>query len=513
MRNTGDRLKECRIMKGLSRGEMSEMLHVSTDYLARLETGTQPVTYRIIEKVAKLEGWNSDYILHGIDNNNPFSELHTLCPDFRKKVFIRNLLCLFDSMLQFGYKKERVVAYYHRMILEIVNGMELDVPDNVRTGYTLTEIRRIHDMNKKDMANVLGISERSYCTLENGLSRPDIKILQIVYDMYGFNVQYFLTRNPLDCEAVEIYRTDQQVLNTLTDIQDGCWINMVDPTSKELEQIAERFEIEPEDISSALDEEESSRISLEDGYTVILVDIPTPEVRHEKKMYTTIPLGIILKSEAIITVCKVDTPIINYFVRNKVKEFSTKKKMRFIYQMLFRSAFVYQANLRLIDKKRIEIEERVDGDTSDTDLIELHELESTLVYFATSLRANSIVLERLRRYKRLEQYPEDMELLEDVMVEYQQAIEMTTIYRDVIDGTRELMSSVIDSKLNNVMKYLTSITIVMAIPTIISGIYGMNVGGEWMPFAKTPFGFEIISGIILLICIIVLWVLRKKKML
>ena len=226
---------------------------------------------------------------------------------------------------------------------------------------------------------------------------------------------------------VEIYRTDQQVLSTLDDIQEGCWINMVDPTNKEIEQIAKRFEIEPEDIASALDEEESSRISLEDGYTVILVDIPTPEVRHEKKMYTTIPLGIILKSEAIITVCKIDTPIINYFVRNKVKEFSTKKKMRFIYQMLFRSAFVYQANLRLIDKKRIEIEERVDGDTSDTDLIELHELESTLVYFATSLRANSIVLERLRRYKRLEQYPEDMELLEDVMVEYQQAIEMTTI--------------------------------------------------------------------------------------
>ena len=106
-----------------------------------------------------------------------------------------------------------------------------------------------------------------------------------------------------------------------------------------------------------------------------------------------------------------------------------------------------------------------------------------------------------------------MELLEDVMVEYQQAIEMTTIYRDVIDGTRELMSSVIDSKLNNVMKYLTSITIVMAIPTIISGIYGMNVAGEWMPFAKTPFGFEIISGIKLLICLVVLWVLRKKKML
>ena len=146
-------------------------------------------------------------------------------------------------------------------------------------------------------------------------------------------------------------------------------------------------------------------------------------------------------------------------------------------------------------------------------LVELHELESTLVYFATSLRSNSIVLERLRRYKRLEQYPEDMELLEDVTVEYQQAIEMTSIYRDIIDGTRELLSSVIDNRLNNVMKYLTSITIVMAIPTIISGIYGMNVDGEWMPLAHTPYGFGIICGIILLICAVTMWVLKKKKML
>ena len=178
-----------------------------------------------------------------------------------------------------------------------------------------------------------------------------------------------------------------------------------------------------------------------------------------------------------------DTPVLNYFVRNKLKEFSTKKKMRFIYEMMFRSAMLYQAYLRGIDKKRTEIEERVGDDTHDTDIIELHELESTLVYFATSLRANSIVLERLRRYKRLEQYPEDMELLEDVTVEYQQAIEMTSIYRDIIDGTRELLSSVINNRLNNVMKILASITIVMAIPTIISGIYGMNVAGEWMPLS------------------------------
>jgi magnesium transporter len=312
---------------------------------------------------------------------------------------------------------------------------------------------------------------------------------------------------------VDIYKTDNKVLSKLDNIEDGCWINMVNPTSSELSLVSGYFDIDADDLATALDEEESSRISLEDGYTLILVDIPTPEVRHEKKMYTTIPLGIILKNDAIITICREETPVLTYFVRNKLKDFSTKKKMRFIYEMMFRSAMLYQAYLRGIDKKRTEIEERVGDDTHDTDIIELHELESTLVYFATSLRSNSIVLERLRRYKRLEQYPEDMELLEDVTVEYQQAIEMTTIYRDIIDGTRELLASVMDNRLNTVMKYLTSITLVTTIPTIISGIYGMNLDERWVPFAKVPFGFEIVCGIIVIICVITLWILHKKKML
>ena len=214
-----------------------------------------------------------------------------------------------------------------------------------------------------------------------------------------------------------------------------------------------------------------------------------------------------------MTVCTDDTPVLQNFVNNRVKEFSTKKKMRFVYQILFRTATNYQMNLRVIDKKRTEIEERIGKNTEDIDLIDLHELESTLVYFATSLRANGVVLDRLTRYKRLEQYPEDKELLGDVIVENRQAIEMTSIYRDIINGTRELMSSVIDNRLNNVMKYLTSITIVMAIPTVISGIYGMNVNEKWMPFANTPHGFLIICIITLLICIITMLFLRKKKML
>lgn len=312
---------------------------------------------------------------------------------------------------------------------------------------------------------------------------------------------------------IKYFKTEKQRIYEQEKAEDGVWIQMIQPSMEECENISELLDVDIDDIRAALDEEESSRIELEDGYTLILVDIPTVEIRHETQTYTTIPLGIILTQDVIVTVCTEETPILQLFVQNRVREFSTKKKLRFVYQILFKTAANYQAYLRSIDKKRTEIEERIGSDTVDTDLIDLHELESTLVYFATSLRANAVVLDRLTRYKRLEQYPEDKELLEDVIVENRQAIEMTSIYRDIIDGTRELMSSVIDNRLNNVMKYLTSITIVLAIPTVISGIYGMNVNERWMPFANTPHGFLIICVITVLICIITMLVLRKKKML
>jgi magnesium transporter len=311
---------------------------------------------------------------------------------------------------------------------------------------------------------------------------------------------------------VRYFKTDDRQIHEEESIQTGVWVQMINPSVAEGQMVADALNVDIEDVLAALDEEESSRIELQDGYTLILVDIPTIEIRHEKESYTTVPLGIILTSDEIVTVCTEDTPVLQAFLNNRVKEFSTKKKLRFVYQILYRISVLYQSDLRIIDKMRTDIEERVGDDTEDVDLIALHELESTLVYFATSLRANSVVLDRLTRYKRLEQYPEDKELLDDVIVENRQAIEMTGIYRDIINGTRELMSSIIDNRLNNVMKYLTSITIVLAIPTVISGLYGMNVAGEGMPFSASKWGFTIICLLTLLVCIITMRVLRRKKM-
>ena len=286
---------------------------------------------------------------------------------------------------------------------------------------------------------------------------------------------------------VKYYMTDDREIHEEKEIHSGVWVQMVNPSVSEGQMVADALNVDIEDVLAALDEEESSRVELQDGYTLILVDIPSIEMRHEKESYTTIPLGIILTPDEIVTVCTEETPVLQAFLNNRVREFSTKKKLRFVYQILYRVCVLYQSDLRIIDKMRTEIEERVGNDTEEVDLIALHELESTLVYFATSLRANS--------------------------VENQQAIEMTGIYRDIINGTRELMSSVIDNRLNNVMKYLTSITIVMAIPTVISGLYGMNVDGRGMPFANSVWGFLIICFVTLFVCVLTMFVLRKKKML
>ncbi len=309
------------------------------------------------------------------------------------------------------------------------------------------------------------------------------------------------------------YISEQGKLKEITENLPGMWINLTAPTQEETLDISKQFDIDLSDVRAALDEEESSRVDVNDGYVLIIFDIPTLEIRHNQEAYTTIPLGIIWTDTALISICSVETPVLKHFLINTIKDFTTKKQVRFTYQILYRTSTLYQSYLRIIDRRRLEMEERMGGATEDADIINLHELESNLVYFDTSLRANRLVVDRLTRYSGVKKFPEDQELLDDLIIENQQAIEMTQIYRDILKGTRELMTTVINNRLNNIMKYLASITIVMAIPTIISGLFGMNVDGRWMPFSNTPFGFGIICGITALICAIVLFVLRKRKML
>ena len=307
-----------------------------------------------------------------------------------------------------------------------------------------------------------------------------------------------------------IYITEGGRLTEIGTYTPGCWIKLTEPTADECTLVSERFDVELADVRAALDEDESSRVVTEEGYTLILLDIPTHEVKNIALSYTTIPLGIIIKDDTVITVCAKETPVLADFINQKIRTFSTKKRKRFSCQIIYNNCIVYQNLLRTIDRKRNEIEEKINRNMEDSDLINLHYLESNLVYFATSLRANASVLDRIKRYGILKEHEEDEELLDDTIIENMQAIETKKIYQDIIKGTSELFSTVINNSLNVVMKFLTSITIVMALPTIIAGIWGMNVS---LPFEYNQYGFWIVLGITAFACIAMFIILKKKKML
>ena len=288
---------------------------------------------------------------------------------------------------------------------------------------------------------------------------------------------------------IRIFRTIDGSVHQISEAQEGSWIALTDPTATEILEISEKYNIDADDLRAPLDEEERSRIEVEDNYTLILVDIPVTEERNDKDWYITIPLSIIVTDEMIFTVCLEDSPILSAFMDGRVRNFYTYKRTRFILQILYKNASMFLHYLRIIDKKSEMVETKLHKSQRNQELIELLELEKSLVYFTTSLRANEVVLEKLLKVDRIKQYPEDEDLLEDVIVENKQAIEMANIYSGVLSGTMDAFASVISNNQNIVMKFLAIVTMVMSIPTMIFSAYGMNVNSKGMPFANDPMGF------------------------
>lgn len=308
---------------------------------------------------------------------------------------------------------------------------------------------------------------------------------------------------------ITIYRSDEEGnFDEVKTPEEGCWINVVRPSGEELEEISAVTEIGVDDLKAPLDVEERSRLEIENDYSMILVDIPSHD---DEDHYETIPLGIYLTKKLIITICLQDSSILRAFSKQRVKEFYTFKRTRFLFQILYRNATSYLRYLRIIDRKSDKIEEKLQLSQKNSELLELMQLEKSLVYFTTSLRSNEVVLERLLRTDKIKKYPDDEDLLEDVIIENKQAIEMANIYSGILNGVMGTFASVISNNQNVVMKILATMTIVLSIPTIISGFYGMNFDN--IPFAHEPLGFVITMGISFLISGGVAFALYKKKLL
>ena len=308
---------------------------------------------------------------------------------------------------------------------------------------------------------------------------------------------------------IEIFKTIDERLVTLDKFEEGAWINLINPTEEEVQYISENLKIDSDYLKAALDEEESSRIETDEGCTLIVVDIPLAEANGKTSKYITIPLGIIINESFIVTVCLKENQVTKEFIEKKTKGFYTFKKTRFFLQILYKNATKYLLYLKQIDKLSHLIENKLHRSTKNKELIQLLELEKSLVYFSTSLRANEVVLEKMLRTESVKSYPDDAELLEDTIIENKQAIEMARIYSDILSGTMDAFASVISNNLNIVMKFLASVTIVMAIPTMIASYFGMNVQ---VPMSNNPFAFPIIITISVTLCAAAALFMARKKM-
>lgn len=308
---------------------------------------------------------------------------------------------------------------------------------------------------------------------------------------------------------LQIFKSTDTGMIALDQVENGAWINLVNPGEREISYVSENLNIPVEHIKAALDEEERARIEVDGDCTVVLIDTPVPDEKAQGGVYYTVPLGIIITDTNIVTVSLRENHIIKDFIERKIKSFYTFKKTRFFLQILYKNSKLYLWYLRDIDKTSGLIESRLHKSLRNKELIQLLELEKSLVYFSTSLKSNEIVLEKIQRSNPIKMYPEDSDLLDDVIVENKQAIEMANIYSNILSGTMDAYASVISNNLNIVMKFLTSVTIILSIPTMIASFFGMNVD---LPFGNNPHAFTIIFIISMLLSVILGITMAKKEM-
>lgn len=312
-----------------------------------------------------------------------------------------------------------------------------------------------------------------------------------------------------------VFLSDESGMTPIETFKEGSWINMLDPSEDEIDSVAEQLEIPRDFLTAALDEEERPRVESEENKTLVVLDIAIME--HDKGgsfIYSTVPLGIILCPQHVVTVCLKKNRVLQDFLSNRIKTFSTYKKTRFLLQMIYRNADNYLHSLRQIEKISDSLEKDLLRSTKNRELVMFLSLEKSLVYFSTSLKSNENVLEKIMRLSYpniyVHKYEEDEDLLEDAITENKQAIEMASIYSSNLSVIMETAASIISNNLNIVMKLLAAVTIIMSIPNIISGFFGMNVQG--LPFRGIPYAFYVIGAITIVICVIATVILYRKGM-
>ncbi len=313
---------------------------------------------------------------------------------------------------------------------------------------------------------------------------------------------------------INIYKTNIKtgLIDSIEKPVKGCWINLVKPTDKEISDIAKLVNIEEHLLKYPLDIAEKAHIDFEDDAVLIVVDSPATEYKKKKKYYTTLPLGMILvRDDIFITISQVNITSVDQILNNsKPYLVETQKKSRFVFKILYNMAQDYIRYLTYINQDLENFENKMEKTMSNEELMNILNFEKTMIYFNASVKANQVVLEKLNRGKAIKLYEEDEDILEDTLIENRQAIEMIQTYSEILNGITDIFGTIVSNNLNNVMKFLTSITVIISLPTMISSFLGMNVD---FPFRTDIIGFICVIVVSIVITVLATLWLSKKKML
>ena len=307
---------------------------------------------------------------------------------------------------------------------------------------------------------------------------------------------------------IKIFRCCENKFISTDKVESNCWINISKPSSDELDKLSKDLNIPLDFLTDPLDVDERARIEIEDNIILIVVRVPNYDPNNSEVPYTTLPVGIILVNDLIITVCSGDINEILILNNGRTKNLYTQNTRRFILHIFNRTALSFLKYLKEINKKTGETEALLHKSMKNEELIKLLNIEKSLVFFTTSLKSNELMMERLQKTEILKMDPDDKDLLEDVLIDNKQAIEMANIYSNILSGMMDAFASVISNNLNVVVKLLTSLTIIVMIPTLIASIYGMNVE---TPFQHSPHAFLITMGISLILSVTSVLIFLKNK--
>lgn len=308
----------------------------------------------------------------------------------------------------------------------------------------------------------------------------------------------------------EVLRNDYEDISGI-EIESGSWIHISNPTADIINKVCELTSMSNELLLCALDDEESARVDTDDGDTLIVLDTPLA-IDESNANYTTVPFIIGYNRNYYVTICKHDVPLIDDLFR-KVKVIEPHKHVRLTLYFVNVLASIFITFLKRINTHTENLETKLRTSTKNKELLELMDTNKTLVYFSTALNADKGVLSRLLRSQTYKKFESDFDLMEDTQVEMDQAIEMCSIYRNILSGMMDAFASIINNNMNVIMKTLTVVTIIISLPTLVASIYGMNVND--MPLAENKFGFWIVLSICIIFAligsIVLLYIGRDKK--